>query len=77
MLPLKSVPFEERDEELLLSVMELPVKLREAILLRFYQDMSVNEMAAALGITPAAVSNRLTRAKSKLRSALERRGYHG
>ena len=77
MLPAVSVPFEEKDEELILSVMELPVKLREVVLLHFYQDMSVKEIADSLGLSSPTVSNRLDRAKKKLRVALERGHFHG
>lgn len=75
-LSVATSPIEEEDEDLLLAVMELPVKLREAILLYYYHDMSVKEIAALLRISSAAVSNRLSRAKTKLRYLLERRGYY-
>lgn len=77
MLPTAFHPFEEADEELLLAVMALPVKLRETVLLYFYQDMCVKEIAESLGLSSSAVSARLDRAKKKLRNALERRPYHG
>ena len=69
--------FEEKDEEVLLAVMALPAKLRESVLLYFYQDMSVKEIAQALSVSTSAVSARLNRAKRKLRIALERRPCHG
>ncbi len=77
MLPAASGNAEERDEDVLLAVMALPVKLREAVLLYFYQDMSVKEIAQALKLSAPAVFARLDRAKKKLRAALEGRGYHG
>ena len=40
MLPEAAVPFEERDEELITAVMRLPIKLREVILLFYYQGFS-------------------------------------
>ena len=40
MLPEAAVPFEERDEELITAVMRLPIKLREVILL-FYYDLAL------------------------------------
>ena len=76
MMPSAFVAFEEKDEEVLTAVMALPVKLRESVLLYFYQDMSVKEIAQALGVSPPAVSARLNRAKRKLRIALERRPCH-
>ena len=77
MLPAASIAFEEKDEEVLMAVMALPVKLRESVLLYFYQDMSVKESAQALRLSPSAISARLNRAKKKLRIALERRNHHG
>lgn len=77
MLPSASVTFEEKDAEVLMAVMALPVKLRESVLLYFYQDMSVHEIAQALRLSPSAVSARLNRAKKKLRIALERGPCHG
>ena len=77
MMPSAFVAFEEKDEEVLLAVMALPAKLRESVLLYFYQDMSVKEIAQALSVSPSAVSARLNRAKRKLRIALERRPCHG
>lgn len=73
MLPDAAVEPEEDQQALTLAVMNLPVKLREAIILYYYQDMSVKEIAAALGISQPSVSSRLTRAREKLRIALEGR----
>lgn len=77
MMPSAFVAFEEKDEEVLMAVMTLPVKLRESVLLYFYQDMSVKEIAETLKLSSSAVSARLDRAKKKLRIALEGRPYHG
>lgn len=44
MLPEAAVPFEERDEELITAVMQLPIKLREVILLFYYQGFSIQEI---------------------------------
>ncbi|MEG2355404.1 MAG: sigma-70 family RNA polymerase sigma factor [Clostridia bacterium] len=76
MLPEASVAFEAKDEELIMSVMNLPVKLREAILLYYFQNMSVKEIAASLGISSPTVSNRLKRATKKLRIVLEGGHYY-
>lgn len=53
------------------AIASLPLKLREVILLYYYQSMQVNEVAQALGIAPSSVSGRLKRAKEKLRIALK------
>ena len=53
--------------------MNLPNKLREAIILYYYQDMGTEEIAEALGIAQSSVSNRLKRGRERLRKALEGR----
>ena len=73
MLPEASVPFEERDDALANAMMHLPVRLREVILLYYYQGLTVNEIAEILGITQPSVSNRLKRGRDKLKTALEGR----
>ena len=73
MLPDASQEPDEDQQALTLAVMNLPLKLREAVILYYYQDMSVNEIAAALGVSQPSVSNRLKRARDKLRSILEGR----
>lgn len=50
-----------------LEVMALPPKEKEAILLCCYQKMSVTEVALLLGISCAAVTQRIKRAQSKLK----------
>lgn len=64
---------DESDLDIVCHVMQLPPKLREVVLLYYWQDMNVNEIAQALGITHSTVSARLKRAKAKLRSVLEGR----
>jgi len=65
-----SEPFSEQDDTLVRAVMALRPRLREAVLLHYYQGMSVPEVAAALGISRAAVYDRLDKARTALREAL-------
>jgi RNA polymerase sigma-70 factor (ECF subfamily) len=58
------------EEGLITQVMRLPPKLKEVTLLYYYQAMNVNEIAQALGISHSSVSERLNRARRKLRDAL-------
>ena len=60
-------------EELALAIVALPRKDKEIMLLRYYQDMTIKEIAQALGIAPSSVHNRLKRAEKKLRITLEGR----
>lgn len=63
------------DLELTVEVMRLPIRLREVILLYYFQDMSTIEIAETMNITQQAVSNRLKRAREKLRKMLS--NYEG
>ena len=73
MLPEAAVPFEEKDEELITAVMRLPIKLREVILLFYYQGFSIQEIMDSLGVSQSTVTGRLKRGRDKLRGLLERR----
>ena len=58
------------------EIARLPAKLKETVLLYYYQDMTVNEIAEALGISQSSVSGRLIRAREKLRAALKGVYFH-
>ena len=73
MLPDRAQEAGAEDSALTLAVMNLPKKEREVILLYYYQDMNMNEIAETLGVTQPTVSYRLRRAKEKLRTELEGR----
>jgi len=60
----------------LYAVLEtLPEHLREAFVLRDLQGLSPAEAGAQLGISPGNVSVRATRARERIRKALEERGW--
>ena len=75
MLPVGAVHPDTEDLDLSLAVMKLPRKIREAIILYYYQDMSTEEVAETLGIVQSSVSNRLRRGREKLRKLLEGRDH--
>ena len=52
------------------EVMRLPIRLREVVLLYYFEDMNTQEIAETLRISQQAVSGRLVRARTKLRKAL-------
>ena len=60
-----------RDDTVIQAVLALPDKDREVILLRFYQQMKVPEIAYALHIPEPTAATRLRRAKEKLYQALK------
>lgn len=72
MLPAPAQDASEQDRELTAAVMNLPVLLREAVLLYYYQGMQTPQIASLLGVSHQAVSDRLARARRKLRAVMER-----
>lgn len=71
-LPEPAVPFSARDDTVVRLISELPQKEREVLLLYFYQDMSMREIAETLHIAVSNVSRRLNAAKEALRGRIER-----
>ena len=61
----------EENTGLLSAVQRLPVKYREAVYLYYYEGYNAEEIAAMVGAKPAAVRQRLARAREKLRKELE------
>ena len=72
-LPESGVSFTSREESLIVEVMRLPRRLREATLLYYYHGMDEREIAEALGVSRSAASDRLSRARRKLKELLEGR----
>lgn len=62
---------EYRDPTVLTEVMHLPARLREVILLRYYQEMSLKETADALKLGISTVKQRQKRANDILRERLK------
>ncbi len=62
--------------ELFEAVSSLEGKYKSVILLYYYEDMSAEKTAKALGISRTAVTTRLDRARKLLRGELERRNFH-
>lgn len=60
----------------LMSIVEqLPEKPREVLMLYYYNDMTYRELADLLGVSPATINARLTKARTMLREKLgEARG---
>lgn len=71
-LPLSVTPDHEENLALTQSVMALPTKLREIVLLHYYQDLSLKTCAEILHISPATATRRLQQAHQKLKLELER-----
>ncbi len=63
--------------ELLKQVMDLPIKYREVILLYYYQDFKINEIAEILGISGSSIKMRLNRGRKKLKDDFEEECIYG
>ena len=70
-LPEGSEPFSETDDTLVRAVMALKPRLKEAVLLCWYQQLTADEAAQALGISRSTVYYRLEQARKQLRKELE------
>jgi RNA polymerase sigma-70 factor (sigma-E family) len=57
--------------EVVAALRDLPERQREAIVLRYYADLSEAEIAATMGITRGAVKSHTARGMASLRTALE------
>jgi RNA polymerase sigma factor (sigma-70 family) len=61
---------QEEGQRLEQAIDRLPAKLRGAVALRCYGDLSVQDLASRLGISVAAAKSRLLRGSKRLRCAL-------
>jgi RNA polymerase sigma-70 factor (ECF subfamily) len=57
----------EADERVRAAVHALPERHRRVVLLRFFEDASLPEIAAALGLSVGTVKSRLHHALARLR----------
>lgn len=62
-------------EVLLEAVLQLPLEFRAPVLLAYYEDMDLKQVAAALGLPPGTVRSRLHRARQRLRLLLWEGGW--
>jgi RNA polymerase sigma-70 factor, ECF subfamily len=60
-------------EQVRVAIQQLPVEFREIILLREYQELSYQQIAALLGCPIGTVMSRLARARARLRDVLSDR----
>lgn len=60
----------ERRRAVLAAVDRLPRRQREVVVLRFYSDLGVGEIAELLDVSPGAVSSSLSRALDRLHAGL-------
>jgi RNA polymerase sigma-70 factor (sigma-E family) len=61
-----------RAEEVVVALRALPARQREALVLRYYADLSEGEIAEAMGCSRGAVKSHTSRGMAALREVLER-----
>ncbi|WP_235849095.1 MULTISPECIES: sigma-70 family RNA polymerase sigma factor [Bacillaceae] len=63
-----------RNKEMAEAVLELPTKYSEAIILYYYEELSMVEMSEVLNLNVSTIKSRLQRGRKKLKVLLEKRG---
>ena len=76
LFPAEDVTVPEDAIALNMAIHDLPLRLREVILLHYYQNFTLTEIAEILGVSQPAVSERLKRARKLLREALREDIFH-
>jgi RNA polymerase sigma-70 factor (sigma-E family) len=71
--PQSAAGFEERDA-LLAALRELPLKMRTVLVLRYWEDLSVEETAQLMGCPAGTVKSLAARGLKRLRAVLETQG---
>ena len=71
MLPAQVSQTDPAHKQIAVAVMNLPRRLRETVILYYYQQLSTREVADILGISQPAVSGRLKRARKLLRDTVK------
>ncbi|MGD9559625.1 MAG: sigma-70 family RNA polymerase sigma factor [Oscillospiraceae bacterium] len=69
-IPQEGSPYDAADTTLVETVMQLKPKYKEVILLFYYEDMKIADIAAALGTPESTISVRLKRAREILKKQL-------
>lgn len=70
-LPESAVPFELPDDTVTNAILSMPTALRQVITLRYFQSLTVQEVAEVLHVSRRAVHYRLDKAERYLKSSLE------
>ena len=70
--PIRQVLDDELTSEVRDAIADLPPLQREALVLFEYEDLSLAEIGAVVGVDPNTVKARLFRARDKLRARLDR-----
>ncbi|MQA36115.1 sigma-70 family RNA polymerase sigma factor, partial [Modestobacter roseus] len=68
-------PATEDDEELRAALRALPPRMRTAVVLRYYADLSEQQTAAAMGCSASTVNTQTARGLARLRELLSPPAY--
>lgn len=62
---------DEQKKMVIRTILDLPVKYREVLILQYYQEFSIQEISDLLNVNPSTVRTRILRAKEKLKVMLK------
>ncbi|MGB2863664.1 MAG: sigma-70 family RNA polymerase sigma factor, partial [Sedimentisphaerales bacterium] len=66
---------EQENQSVKRAVGRLSISDRELIILRYYNNMSHEQMSSVLGLSKAAINNRLVRSRKKIARHLQNNGF--
>ena len=72
--PLLKAVESESHRNLMRHILDLPDSYKAVILMKYYENMKLNEIAVALDIPPGTVKSRIHTAKKMLRDAISKKG---
>ena len=70
-----SEPDSSEQDHLHRAIGQLPVSLREVVVMRYFDEMSYRQMGQILGLSEQAINGRLRRAKKKIETFLIKQGF--
>lgn len=69
--------YDQEAADLAAAIQQLPNKLKEVVLLYYYQEMTMSEIAKIVGVTRSMVSKRIKKAHAKLKGMLGKEYFNG
>jgi RNA polymerase sigma factor (sigma-70 family) len=69
--PEQSILLDEQKQMVIESIMNLPIKYREVLILQYYKEFSIQEISDLLQVNPSTIKTRIMRAKEKLKLELK------
>ena len=64
-------PAKDESEAMMAAIHQLPTAFREVILLHYYQNYGISEIAQMIGLPEGTISSRLSRGRKKLEAILQ------